>query len=56
MNDKPPLLEMLELAKTEMDRINARQKPQMSVEELAELLWWAFRLSEMKQRGTATRH
>lgn len=56
MNDKTPLREMLELAKAEMDRISARQKPQMSVEELADLIWWALTLSRLKQPGPSERH
>lgn len=56
MNEKTPLLEMYELAKSELDRVSARQEPLMGVETLAELLWWSFRLSEMKQSGTGERH
>jgi len=56
MNDKTPLREMLELAESELRRVDARQEPLMDVEELGHLVWWALRLCEMKQSGTATRH
>lgn len=56
MTEKTPLLELLELAWEDLQRINRREQPRMSVEELASLIWWTNRLRGMKQSGTATRH
>ena len=56
MTNKTPLHEMFELARAEMERINERQQPLMGVDELSELLWWAFRLDKLKQSGTGQRH
>lgn len=56
MTEKTPLREMLELAEAELRRVDAKETPLMGIEELGYLVWWALKLCEIKQSGTATRH